>query len=398
MVTFSGLAVCITLVGTVLRGRAGLRNSLPLYWFFGGLMFLLLVTLQFAVQGLLLTPGRLNFSDWSMAHAHAALFGVFGFWIMGMMTQVFPRLLGATGWYRPVWNTWHLWLTTAGLLAMFFVLLAAGYQQSAVEPAIANVEPSLLDSRAFWLVRMLAGVVMIAGQVFFLLNVLMTAVQARWPVGVKDRVGDHRREEQSQEPRTVRRLSTPVTALLCTLTLGFVPVVWLWLPSGSSEPTAADWASRGLTHEFVQLRENFPARFDEYFGPVNETSFEEALTVGRTVFAGEGCWNCHTRTFAPTPASALGLQTLAVQSAGASTSGSRRIGPDLVGEAAPKSNDWHLAHFYKPTGIVPYSVMPEYPWLTDEQGYPNRRGMALITYVQWLAALGEAGPYRSFSP
>ncbi|MCH8242395.1 MAG: cbb3-type cytochrome c oxidase subunit II [Planctomycetes bacterium] len=73
--------------------------------------------------------------------------------------------------------------------------------------------------------------------------------------------------------------------------------------------------------------------------------------------------------------------------------GTRRIGPDLIREAARRSNDWHLAHFYKPTSVVPSSVMPEYKWFFDEDGYPNKKGMAIITYMQWLGSRLPEYPY-----
>jgi len=80
--------------------------------------------------------------------------------------------------------------------------------------------------------------------------------------------------------------------------------------------------------------------------------------------------------------------------------GTRRVGPDLIREGGRRSNDWHLAHFYNPRGVVPTTVMPTYRWFFDEEGYPNKEGLAIITYVQWLGSwlpeypfyLGE-GPY-----
>ena len=38
--------------------------------------------------------------------------------------------------------------------------------------------------------------------------------------------------------------------------------------------------------------------------------------------------------------------------------------------------------------------MPEYPWFFDgEPSKPNRRGLALITYIQWLGSWLDAYPY-----
>jgi hypothetical protein len=37
--------------------------------------------------------------------------------------------------------------------------------------------------------------------------------------------------------------------------------------------------------------------------------------------------------------------------------------------------------------------MPEYPWFFDADGYPNQRGMAIVTFVQWLGSWLDAYPY-----
>ena len=71
-----------------------------------------------------------QFSKWIavsaalVGHAHLVMFGVFGFWILGYMTYMFPRLLGASGWYNPNLNAWHFWLTGIGMLVMFFDLVS----------------------------------------------------------------------------------------------------------------------------------------------------------------------------------------------------------------------------------------------------------------------------------
>ncbi len=74
--------------------------------------------------------------------------------------------------------------------------------------------------------------------------------------------------------------------------------------------------------------------------------------------------------------------------------GTRRVGPDLSREGGRHGNDWHTVHFFHPKTVVPQSPMPEYPWLFDgEPNKPNRRGLALITYVQWLGSWLDSYPY-----
>jgi hypothetical protein len=74
--------------------------------------------------------------------------------------------------------------------------------------------------------------------------------------------------------------------------------------------------------------------------------------------------------------------------------GTRRVGPDLTREGGRRSSDWHAVHFFKPRLTSPQSVMPDYPWFFDgDSGKPNRRGLAIITYMQWLGSWRDNHPY-----
>jgi hypothetical protein len=51
-------------------------------------------------------------------------------------------------------------------------------------------------------------------------------------------------------------------------------------------------------------------------------------------------------------------------------------------------------HFFKPTLVSEGSPMPEYPWFFDgAPDQPTARGLALITYIQWLGSWQESYPY-----
>jgi hypothetical protein len=183
---------------------------------------------------------------------------------------------------------------------------------------------------------------------------------------------------------------------LAFIVMGYLPIA---IYTDQPEKSLDELAKEGILHEFVQLREQFPEQFKEHYGEVSYASFAEALRLGHEVYVGEACWHCHSQFIRPVsqedrrwgPVShAREYQNVLQRPV---LFGTRRVGPDLIREGARKSNDWHLAHFYKPTTVVPVSVMPEYPWFFDAQGYPNKRGMAIITYVQWLGSWLPEYPY-----
>ncbi|MGB0716590.1 MAG: cbb3-type cytochrome c oxidase subunit II [Phycisphaerae bacterium] len=172
------------------------------------------------------------------------------------------------------------------------------------------------------------------------------------------------------------------------------------------EETIEDIVSKGMVPEFADLAERWPEQFETHFPKgVTLASYAEALELGRDIYVGEACWHCHSQQIRPVSNEDIrwGPRSHAREYQNVLQRpvlfGTRRVGPDLSREGARRTNDWHVAHFYKPTQIVPTSVMPRYPWFFDDEGYPNKRGFAIITYVQWLGSwLAEYPYYRGEGP
>lgn len=184
---------------------------------------------------------------------------------------------------------------------------------------------------------------------------------------------------------------------LAFLVMGLVP--WT-IQAGQKELTVEQLASQGIPHEFADLAERFPKQFQLHFPDgVTAKSFAEALTLGKEIYVGEACWHCHTQQIRPIsnedqrwgPVSyAQEYQNVLQRPV---LFGTRRVGPDLIREGARRSNDWHVAHFYEPKNVVPTSVMPSYRWFFDGDGYPNKKGLAVLAYVQWLGSWLQEYPY-----
>jgi cbb3-type cytochrome c oxidase subunit II len=185
-----------------------------------------------------------------------------------------------------------------------------------------------------------------------------------------------------------------ITFLLGFFLQGAMPVLTLRnVPVATVEEVA-----REIPPEFAQLAEDYPEEFARHFGEVSTASLVAALEVGKSVYVAEACWHCHSQFVRPvsqedvrfgpvsTPEEYQNLMNLP------HLFGTRRVGPDLIRQAGVHSNDWHVAHFYDPRSVAPYSVMPAYPWLYDEDRRPNRRGLALVAYVQWLGSWARQLP------
>src|SRR6185369_7550134 len=158
-----------------LHGRAdAIRGNLAVRWFFTGLVLYAVTCFQCAFQVTLTFQKIIHFTDWVVAHAHMVMFGVFGFWIMGLFVELWPRAVGRP-WANPRLLTVHYWLTFIGLVVMVIDLTAAGVVQGFSWAGLNHWGDSVLASMPFWWTRTIAGLTIIAGQGFFLYALWSTA-------------------------------------------------------------------------------------------------------------------------------------------------------------------------------------------------------------------------------
>ncbi|MFN0054753.1 MAG: cbb3-type cytochrome c oxidase subunit II [Planctomycetales bacterium] len=182
------------------------------------------------------------------------------------------------------------------------------------------------------------------------------------------------------------------------------------------EQTAEQLVNGNLRYQFEDLAWRFPESFRETYGAIPENPAEreawfnrqcaESLRLGRKVYVAEACWHCHSQFIRPVsneerrwgPVSQSWEYQNELQRP--VMFGTRRVGPDLTREGGRRSNDWHAVHFFKPELLSTRSPMPEYPWLFDgDPGKPNARGLALITYIQWLGSWHESYPdHEAYQP
>jgi len=152
--------------------------------------------------------------------------------------------------------------------------------------------------------------------------------------------------------------------------------------------------ARDVPLEFAELREQYPEAFTKAFGDKTDSeALAEAIVLGRKAYIGEGCWHCHSQQVRPWGGDEARFGRVSYPKEYNNDMnypvlwGTRRIGPDLARQSGKHSNDWHVAHFWNPRDVSPTSVMPRYPWFYEADGKtPNKRGLSVIAYVQWLGS------------
>jgi hypothetical protein len=176
------------------------------------------------------------------------------------------------------------------------------------------------------------------------------------------------------------------------------------------EKPVVELVNPNLMYQFEDFAQRFPDSFKAAFGdpPADDVEAKkwyearcaEALEEGRKIYVGEGCWHCHSQFIRPVsnesarwgPVSKAEEYQNELQRP--VMFGTRRVGPDLCREGGRRSNDWHAVHFFRPGDLSVGSPMPTYPWFFDGRAdRPNRRGLAIMTYVQWLGSWLESYPY-----
>ncbi|MBI4848533.1 MAG: cbb3-type cytochrome c oxidase subunit II [Nitrospirae bacterium] len=167
------------------------------------------------------------------------------------------------------------------------------------------------------------------------------------------------------------------------------------IPVKSMEKIAED-----IPAEFYMLASDYPEEFKKYLGEPGKASFIAALETGKKVYIAEACWHCHSQYVRPVSKEEERYGKVSYPSEYANAMqlpqllGTRRVGPDLIRESGVHSNDWHIAHFQNPPSVTPGSVMPSYGWLFDKDGRPNKKGLSLVAYMQWLGSWAKPPVYE----
>jgi cbb3-type cytochrome c oxidase subunit II len=177
--------------------------------------------------------------------------------------------------------------------------------------------------------------------------------------------------------------------------LAFALSAWIpMLPVRDLEVRTLEQLASVPPLEFLELKSQYPEAYEAAFGgKPPEAAFAEALQIGHKTYVGEGCWHCHSQQIRPwgNDEARYGRVSFPEEYHNELNMpplwGTRRIGPDLVRLGGTRSNDWHVAHFYRPRDVNPVSVMPDYPWFYQaDQVTPNKTGLSIIAYVQWLGS------------
>ncbi|MFC3148215.1 cytochrome-c oxidase, cbb3-type subunit I [Piscinibacterium candidicorallinum] len=122
-----------------------------------------------------------HYTDWTVGHVHSGALGWVGMVSMGAMYYLIPRMVGRTEMASKDLISLHFWTATIGIVLYIAAMWIAGVMQGLMWRAVNEdgtltytfVE-SVKATFPFYVVRLLGGVLYLAGMVLMAVNVWMT--------------------------------------------------------------------------------------------------------------------------------------------------------------------------------------------------------------------------------
>ncbi len=127
-----------------------------------------------------------HYTDWTIGHVHSGALGWVGLVTMGSLYYLIPRLFGQKQMYSIKAIELHFWISTIGIVLYIAAMWIAGVMQGLMWRAV-NPDGSLTytfvesvkATYPFYVIRLLGGVLYLAGMCVMAWNVWKTAAQGK---------------------------------------------------------------------------------------------------------------------------------------------------------------------------------------------------------------------------
>lgn len=182
--------VVTNLFATVGQNWAVYSKSAPIRFIIMGTLFYLITCVQGPLMALRNISEITSKTDWVIGHSHISLYGTFTFFAIAGIYQAVPDIVR-----RPLWSNQladlHFGLNLLGSIPFIFSLWVGGFWQGmlwsnwADGTSYAEFHRQLtllpfLDTIAemwiFWVLRLIGGVIILFGNILFLVNIFNTAL------------------------------------------------------------------------------------------------------------------------------------------------------------------------------------------------------------------------------
>jgi len=295
-----------------------------------------------------------HFTDWTIAHVHIGTLGWNAMMNFGMIYWLVPKLFKTKLFSVKLANI-HFWIATLGMLFFSIPLYFAGFTQALMWKeftaegflAYPNFLETVTQILPMYYLRAFGGSLYFIGALLFVYNVWKTAAQGSFMRYENDEAAPKPvpvHKESAHRRLEGRPLQFTVVALIVILIGGLIEIVPMYLVK-SNVPTIS------------AVKPYTPLELE-----------------GRDIYVAEGCYLCHSQMIRPfrNETERYGEYTKSgeVVYNHPFQFGSKRTGRDLAREGVKslpnyKPDSWHYSHMINPQKLNPESIMPQYPWLAE---------------------------------
>ena len=122
-----------------------------------------------------------HYTDWTVGHVHSGALGWVAMVSIGSLYALLPKLFGRQGMYSTRLIELHFWMATLGTVLYIASMWISGVMQGLMWRAVNadgsltyNFIESVEASHPFYVVRMLGGLIFLAGMIVMAYNVFRT--------------------------------------------------------------------------------------------------------------------------------------------------------------------------------------------------------------------------------
>ena len=294
-----------------------------------------------------------HFTDWTIAHVHVGALGWNGLLTFGVLYWLIPRIF-RTNLYSLKMANWHFWLATLGIVFYAVPMYWAGFmqylslKQFTPEGTLANQFMETVDQmRPFYAMRGVGGSLYLLGALLMGFNLWKTVKLGK---AVNDEAAEAAPLEKVYVPHGKDHWHRWIERRPVQLMVGSLIVVII---GGAIEiiPT-------------FMVKSNVPTI-------ASVKPYTPLELHGRDIYVREGCYTCHSQMVRPFrhEVARYGEYSKAGEFVYDHPFqwGSKRTGPDLARIGGKYPDSWHYNHMYEPTSMSPGSIMPNYPWLMEDE-------------------------------
>jgi cytochrome c oxidase cbb3-type subunit I/II len=319
-----------------------------------------------------------HFTDWIVAHVHVGALGWNGLLTFAVLYWIIPRIYNTTIYSKKLMNV-HFWLATMGIVFYAIPMYWSGFTQGLMwkeftaegtlqYPEFLKITLQILPLH---MLRSIGGALYLGGFLVLIYNIVKTMKQGSL-------VADEPAEAPALEKSRLFHKGEFWHVVLEKKPVTFTVLAVIMIVIGGAVEMIPTFTIKSNIPSISSVKPYTPLELQ-----------------GRDIYIREGCNTCHSQQIRPFRSETeryMGEYSKAGEYVYDHPFlwGSKRTGPDLMRIGGKYPDSWHYYHMIDPGTMSPGSIMPQYPWLAEQD-------LDLSLTIKKLKTMKTLGvPYTEF--